>query len=182
MALKKGTLLEDVQHTLDKDTQDLSEFHIFVLCVGHAEVKLSMSDVVDRYNKIVKKIFRQNEVALVLYGSVLPLGRNLDFQRLVHAKNSRLQAEYMLKDNFSYFSINTKMSNKGKLMPELISGAQLSNVDMMVFAGELGEKLSNLHTIFKDTMKFNYKWLSGVLTTVFSTTLFSRIYKYVGSN
>ena len=80
MAVKKGTLLEDVQHTLDKDAQDLSEFHIFVLCVGQAEVKLSMSDFIDRYNKIVKEIFRQNEGAFVLYGSVLPLGRNPDFQ------------------------------------------------------------------------------------------------------
>ena len=60
----------------------------------------------------------------------------------------------MPKDNFSYLNINTKMSNKGKLMPELISGSQLSNVGMTVFARELGEKLSNLHTIFKDTMKF----------------------------
>ena len=87
MAAKKGTLLEDVKSTLDKDAQDLLEFCIFVFCVSQANVTLSMSDFIDRHNKIVKEIYRQNEGAFILYGSVLSLRKSPDFQRLAHAKN-----------------------------------------------------------------------------------------------
>ena len=68
---------------------------------------------------------------------------------MAHAKNLSLRAEYMLKDAFSYFFLDTKLSNKGKVIPELISGLQLSGTGMTVFVRELGDKLSSLHTTFR---------------------------------
>ena len=84
-----------------------------------------------------------------MYRSVVPLFKSAETQRMVHAKNSSLWAEYMLKQAFSYFSIDTKLSNKGKIMPELVSGLQLSNTGMTVFVRELGDKLMSLHATFR---------------------------------
>ena len=108
-----------------------------------------MSEFIAKYNAIVAEIHKLDGQAFILYGSVVLLFKNAETQRMAHAKNSSLRAEYMLKDAFSYFSLDTKLSNKGKVMPELISGLQLSGTGMTVFVRELGDKLSSLYTTFR---------------------------------
>ena len=107
-----------------------------------------MSEFIKKYNVIVAEIHKQNSSAS--YGSVIPLLKNTETQRMAHTKNSSLCAEYMLKDAFSYFSLDTKLSNKGKVMPKLISGLQLSGTGMTVFVQELGDKLSSLNATFRE--------------------------------
>ena len=150
MAVQKGTSLDEIRDTLNATAQDLSSFKIFVLCIGQADVCLTMSEFVKKYNAIVTQVHKQNSNAFILYGSVVLLFKNVETQRLVHAKNSSLQAEYMLKQAFSYFSVDTKLSNKGRIMPELVSGLQLSNMGMTVFMCELGDKLASLHATFRN--------------------------------
>ena len=150
MAVHKGMTLDKVCDTLDATSQDLSSFKIFVLCARQADVHLTLLDFTAKYNAIMAEIHKQNSQAFILYGSVIPLFKNAETQRVAHAKNSSLRAEYMLKQAFSYFSLDTKLSNKGKVMPELISSLQLSGTGMAVFVWELGDKLSSLHLTFWD--------------------------------
>ena len=66
MAIFKGTTLDKVQDTLDTTSQDLSSFKIFVLCIGQADVRLTMSEFIAKYNAIVAEIHNQNGQAFIL--------------------------------------------------------------------------------------------------------------------
>ena len=149
MTVRKGITLDEVHDTLDATSEDLSSFKIFVLCVRQADIHLTMSKFIGKYNAIVAEIHKQNCQAFILYASVIPLFKNAETQRIAHAKNSSLRAEYMLKQAFSYFSLDTKFSNKVKIMPELISGLQLSSIGMTVFV-HVRDKLASLHATFRD--------------------------------
>ena len=46
MAVWKGTSLDEIRDTLDATAQDLNSFKIFVLCIGQADVCLTMSEFV----------------------------------------------------------------------------------------------------------------------------------------
>ena len=150
MAIWKDTSLDEIRDTLDATAQDLSSFKIFVLSIGQVVLCLIMLEFVKKYNAIITQVHKQNSNAFILYGSVVPLFKNVETQRLAHAKNSSLWAEYMLKQAFIYFSLDTKLSNKGRIMPELVSGLQLSHMGMTVFVHELGDKLVSLHATFRN--------------------------------
>ena len=90
MAIRKGTTLDKVHDTLDAKSQDLSSFKIFVLCVGQADIRPTMSDFIAKYNAIVAEIHKQNCQAFILYGSVIPLFKNAETQRMAHAMNLSL--------------------------------------------------------------------------------------------